>query len=169
MGKRVAALGALAALAVAGVPAGRGATGLPRAGILSWDAHHRIVRLTLLAGLGNENNGFNFDGYGRGELVVTVPLGAHVVVDCENRGGRSASCAIISNSLSTVPAFRHAASPNPWLGLDPGAKATFAFRASRIGSFRIASLVPGEEQARMFDVFDVRRVARPSVSIRPGP
>jgi hypothetical protein len=136
---------------------------------LSWDASGRVVRLKLLAGLGSANNGFNFDGYGRGELLVTIPLGWRVVVDCENRGGTRHSCAVVKGSLSTRPAFPGAASPAPITGLAPGTKATFSFRAARIGSFRFACLVPGHEQAREWAVLDVVRGGRPSISARPGP
>jgi sulfocyanin SoxE-like protein len=136
---------------------------------LAWNAQTKVVRLTLLAGLGNENGGFNFDGYGRGRLFVTVPLGWRVVVACENRGVLRHSCTIVSGSLSTRPAFRGATSPSPLAGLAPGRKATFSFVASHIGSFRIACLVPGHEQARMWDVLDVARGGRPSISARPGP
>jgi hypothetical protein len=69
---------------------------------LSWSRAHRAVHLTLLAGLGSANGGFNFDGYGRGELDVRVPLGWRVVVDCENRGGLRHSCAIVRGSLSVA-------------------------------------------------------------------
>jgi hypothetical protein len=136
---------------------------------LRWDAAHHTVHLTLLAGLGGANNGFSFDGYGRGELLVVVPLGDRVVVDCENRGSMRHSCAIVHGSLATSPAFAGAATPAPLRGLSPGAKATFSFRASRLGTYRIACLVPGHEQARMWDVLDVKRVARPTISARPGP
>jgi hypothetical protein len=136
---------------------------------LSWNAHTRVARLTLLAGLGSENAGFNFGGYGRGELLVRVPLGWRVVVDCENRGGRRYSCAIVRDSLAATPAFRGASTPQPAAGLSPGRKATFSFVASRLGSFRIASLVPGDEQARMWDVLDVVENGPPSISARPGP
>jgi len=136
---------------------------------LVWDAQGRIVRLTLLAGLGRENNGFNFDGYGRGELLVTVPLGWRVVVRCENRGSRRHSCAVVRGALATRPAFPGAASPSPLTGLAPGTVASFSFRATRTGTFRLASLVPGQEQARMWDVLDVARVVRPSIAARPGP
>lgn len=136
---------------------------------LRWDAARRTVHLMLLAGLGGANGGFSFDGYGRGELLVVVPLGARVVVDCENRGGVRHSCAIVHGSLATSPAFPGAASPAPLRGLAPGAKAAFAFRPTRTGSYRIACLVPGHEQARMWDVLDVKRVPRPSIFARPGP
>jgi hypothetical protein len=136
---------------------------------LSWDASSRVAHLTLLAGLGGANSGFNFDGYGRGELFVTIPLGWRVVVDCENRGGTRHSSAVVKGSLSTRPAFPGAASPAPITGLPPGAKATFSFRATRIGSFRIACLVPGHEQAREWAVLDVVRGGTLSISARAGP
>src|SRR6185503_17317286 len=110
-----------------------------------------------------------FDGYGRGELDVRVPLGWRVVVDCENRGGLRHSCAIVRGSLSVAPAFRGASSPQPLTGLSPGAKATFSFTASRTGTFRIACLVAGQEQARMFDVLEIVRGGTPAISVRPGP
>ena len=130
---------------------------------------HKLVHLTLLAGLGTANNGFNFDGYGRGELQVRVPLGWRVVVDCENRGSMRHSCAIVKGSLASTPAFRGASTKQPAVGLFPGAKATFSFTAGRTGTFRIACLVPGHEQARMWDVLVVGRGGRPSISVRPGP
>jgi hypothetical protein len=136
---------------------------------LSWDTAGRTAHLTLLAGLGSANNGFNVDGYGRGELLVTIPLGWRVVASCENRGTTRHSCAVVKGSLSTRPAFPGAASRAPVTGLSPGAKATFSFTASRIGSFRIACLVPGHEQAREWAVLDVARVRTPAISARPGP
>jgi hypothetical protein len=156
---------ALAALVTASVLAGTAAAAPGPARYLAWNASTRTVHLTLLAGLGAANNGFNFDGYGRGELLVTVPLGARVVVDCENRGAMRHSCAIVANALAQRPAFRRAATP----ALGPGAKESFTFTASRTGTFRIACLVPGHEQARMWDVLDVKRVARPTISARRGP
>jgi hypothetical protein len=136
---------------------------------LSSDATHRIAHLTLLAGMGARNNGFNFDGYGRGELLVRVPLGWKVVVDCENRGGGRHSCSVVRGSLSTTPAFAGATSADPLAGLAPGAKESFSFVVNRVGTFRIASLVPGQEQARMYAVLDVTRGGRSSISARPGP
>jgi len=159
------AIGALSLVLCSSAAAGRPSPG----SFLSWNAAQRVVRLQLLAGLGGENNGFNFDGYGRGELLVRVPVGWRVVVDCENRGGMRHSCAIVKGSLATRAAFPGAASPQPVAGLAPGAKATFSFTASRAGSYRIACLVPGHEQARMWDVLDVVRGGRPSISARQGP
>jgi hypothetical protein len=151
------------------VPAAAHASSPPPTHYLSWSKAHRVARLTLVAGLTGENHGFNFDGYGRGELLVRIPVGWRVVVTCRNAGGTRHSCAVVSGSLSTSPAFKGAASPSPVSGLSPGAEAHFSFVARRIGTFRIACLVPGHEQARMWDVLDVIRRGRPSISARPGP
>ena len=129
----------------------------------------RVVSLTLVAGYDSENQGFNFDGYGRGELLVTVPVGWRVRVSCVNRGGMRHSCAVVTGPMTAAPAFRGASVPDPVQGLDPGSKAAFSFVASRAGSYRLASIVPGDEEARLWDVLEVARVARPSISARPGP
>ncbi len=159
-------MGAAAVLAAA-APAG--AARPNPAQFLSAQSAKRTVHLTLLAALGSSNSSFNFDGYGRGELQVRVPVGWRVVVDCENRGGLRHSCAIVKGSLSTTPAFPGASTPHPTVGLSPGNKATFSFVARRVGSFRIACLVPGHEQARMWDVLEVTAGGRPSIFARPGP
>src|SRR5665213_1621450 len=137
MAGRVTVAGLLTALVAAS--AASAAAGPGR--YLSWDAGRHVAHLTLLAGLGAGNNGFNFDGYGRGELLVRVPVGWRVVVDCENRGGGRHSCAVVRGSLASTPAFVGAASPHPIVGLSPGAKASFSFVASRTGTYRIASLL----------------------------
>ena len=157
-----AALASIIVLAAAGPAA---AARPDPAQFFTWSKAHRLVHLTLLAGLGGSNNGFNFDGYGRGELLVRVPVGWRVVVDCENRGGMRHSCAIVKGALTVAPAFSGAATQ----ALSPGSKATFSFVARRVGTFRIACLVPGHEQARMWDVLDVTRGGKPSISVRPGP
>ena len=136
---------------------------------LAVDARHKVVAVTLDAGDGSGNGGFNFDGYGRGELQVRVPLGWRVRVTCANRSAMRVSCAVVRGPMTAEPAFRGASTPDPVQGLDSGAKATFSFVASRAGSYRFASLVPGEEDARMWDVLEVARGGAPSISARPGP
>lgn len=136
---------------------------------LSVDAKARVVTLTLDAGDGSWNNGFNFDGYGRGEMLVTVPRGWRVRGICVNRGSMRHSCAVVQGPMTATPAFKGASTPDPIEGLNPGSRATFSFVASRTGSFRIACLVPGHEEARMWDVLEVVAGGRPAISARPGP
>jgi sulfocyanin SoxE-like protein len=136
---------------------------------LSADPAAKKVRLTLKAGLGSSNNGFNFDDYGRGELLVSVPQGWRVTVACQNHASRRASCAVVDGARSATIAFPGAATSQPLQGLEPGATETFSFTAGRTGTYRITSLVPGEAEARMYAVLDVTKGGSPSISARPGP
>jgi FtsP/CotA-like multicopper oxidase with cupredoxin domain len=133
------------------------------------DAKARTALVTLYAGYNGENNGFNFDGYGRGELTVQVPRGWRVRVTCTNKGAMAHSCAVVRGPMTITPAFRGATTPNPTDGIPPGQTATFSFVASRVGVYRFACLVPGHEEARMWDVLVVTRGGKPSISARPGP
>jgi hypothetical protein len=133
------------------------------------DAAHKVASVTLVAAYDGGNNGFNFDGYGRGELLVSVPRGWRVRVTCTNRGAVRHSCAVVRGPMTVTPAFRGASVPNAVQGLDRGRTATFSFVASRAGSYRFACLVPGHEDARMWDVLEVTRGGKPSISARAGP
>jgi hypothetical protein len=133
------------------------------------DAKHRVAIVTLYAGYNGENNGFNFDGYGRGELFVSVPRGWRVRVRCVNRPAMRHSCAVVKGPMTITPAFPGATIPRPVVGLTRGQAATFTFVASKAGAYRLASLVPGQEQARMWDVLEVRKGGKPSIRARPGP
>jgi sulfocyanin SoxE-like protein len=136
---------------------------------LHWSRAERSVELTLAAGLDSSNNGYNFDGYGRGELLVTVPVGWRVTIECVNRSSRRASCAVSPSTQHGGPAIPGATIAHAVTGLAPGARASFAFTPRRTGSYRLVSLVPGQAAARMFDVLDVVRGGVPSASARAGP
>lgn len=126
------------------------------------DARTHTATVTLIASYDGENSGFNFDGYSR-ELMWTVPRGWKIRVRCKNRGPLRNSCAVVKNASSTKPAFRGASTRRPTVGLAPGHSATFSFRATKAGVYRFACLVPGHEQARMWDVLKISRRGRPSV------
>jgi hypothetical protein len=130
-------------------------------------AHAHVVSLTLIAGYDSSNGGFNFDGYGRGELLVKVPLHWRVRVTCTNRSALRNSCAVVRGAMTTRLAFPGASTPDPISGLAEGATATFSFVAGRTGVFRLVSLVPGHAEARQWDVLEVVGSGRPSVSVRP--
>jgi hypothetical protein len=166
---RVATSSLLAAAASALALAATSAGASPPAGKwLTWNAHARTASLVLVAGYDGSNNGFNFDGYGRGRLLVRIPTGWRVTVTCRNAASMRHSCAIVRGPRTAAPAFRGASTPSPLLGLRSGKTARFTFTASRPGTYRIACLVPGHEDARMWDVFVVGGVKRPSISTRTG-
>ena len=126
------------------------------------EARRHVVDVTLVASYDGANGGFNFDGYSR-VLLWRVPLGWRVRVTCENRGPLRHSCAVVQGAGSAQPAFPGAETKAPFTGLEAGRSSTFAFRASRAGVFRFADLVPGHEQARMYDVLEIARGGKPSV------
>ena len=135
---------------------------------LAVDAARHRVTITLIASYDGENSGFNFDGYSR-YLMWTVPRGWTVRVVCKNRGPLRHSCAVVKGAGSVKPAFRGAATRRPQTGLAAGQSARFTFRASRAGVFRFACLVPGHENARMYDVLKITRGGKPSaVDLRAG-
>jgi FtsP/CotA-like multicopper oxidase with cupredoxin domain len=134
----------------------------PPSRFLAVDAHRHRVTITLIASYDGTNNGFNFDGYSR-YLMWTVPRGWTVRVVCRNRGPLRHSCAVVQGAGSSKPAFRGATTPQPGIGLEAGHRASFTFRASRIGVYRFACLVSGHETAQMWDVLKIVRRGRPSV------
>ena len=134
----------------------------PPGKFLAVDAQRHRVTVTLIASYNGENGGFNFDGYSR-FLMFTVPRGWMVRVVCTNRGPLRHSCAVVHGADSAKPAFPGAETPQPQIGLEAGHTARFTFRASRKGVYRFACLVPGHEDARMWDVLKVTRGRKPSV------
>jgi sulfocyanin SoxE-like protein len=140
----------------------------PPSRFLAVDAHRHKVTITLIASYDGTNGGFNFDGYSR-YLMWTVPRDWTVRVVCENRGPLRHSCAVVTGAGSTRPAFRGAATAQPFVGLEAGGTGHFTFRANRTGVFRFACLVPGHEDARMWDVLKVTRGGKPRVvDLRAG-
>jgi Sulfocyanin (SoxE) domain len=135
--------------------------GPPPSQFLAVDASAKAVTITLIASYNGENSGFNFDGYSR-ELMWTVPRGWTIHVVCKNRGSLRHSCAVVRGAGTTRPAFSGAATPQPRIGLESGATATFTFAATKPGVYRFVCLVPGHEQARMWDVLKIVPRGKPS-------
>ncbi len=136
---------------------------------LSYEPSAKQANLTLVGALGDVNHGFNFDGYAKGALSVSIPTGWKVTVECRNAGAVNHSCAVTKTGPGPVvrPAFSGAASPNPTKGLAKGQSATFSFTTGAPGSYRITCLVPGHELAGMWDNFVVTKSGTPSLSLGP--
>jgi len=117
------------------------------------------------SGAGAAFSGYNYNGYGRGAVLVDVPLGWRVTVRCVNDVATVPhSCAIIRDAGDqTAPVFPGAATPDPQRGLPPGHSAEFSFVASRPGGYRIACLIPYDETMGMWDAFEITRTQRPSI------
>jgi Sulfocyanin (SoxE) domain len=73
---------------------------------LAWNSTSHTATITLIAGATNAIAGFNFNGYGNGQMVVSVPLGYYVLVKFSNRGAFPHSALITpyadKNNTSTL-------------------------------------------------------------------
>src|SRR5437764_2068355 len=136
---------------------------LPLSRWLSSDAGRRTVTITVIPADNPAYNGFNFNGYGKGQVDIVVPVGWRVTIRCLNTGlGGRHSCALVSGADASRPALAGASSPDPDRGLAHGRSASFSFTAPKPRAFRIASLVPGEERAGMWDVLEIKGRRRPT-------
>jgi hypothetical protein len=128
------------------------------------DAATQTAVVTLIAGHPATDIQFNYNGYGSGALVLTVPVGWHVTIQCENHGTVANSCAVVANSKATAPVQPGWSTPEPQRGLDPGGSASFAFTPTATGSYRIASLVDGHEASGMWADVEVVAEGTPTLT-----
>jgi len=122
------------------------------------------VIVVLVAGYPASDYQFNYNGYGSGALVLTVPIGWSVTVQCENHGTVPNSCSVVRGRQDTAPIDPRWSTPDPTRGLDPGQSASFEFQPTQAGSFRIASLVGGNEASGMWADLEVTAGGRPTLT-----
>lgn len=132
------------------------------------DAADRSVVITLIAGYPAGEYQFNYDGYGGGGLVVTVPVGWTATIQCENRGTVANSCSVVADQSATAPLRPDWTTVAPTQGLDPGASGSFDFAPSKTGSYRIASLVDGHEASGMWADLEVTPTGKPTLTAPGG-
>jgi hypothetical protein len=164
----VGSLGVLSLLAACAGGSGAAADSSPSpaASFLQSDPSTKSVTLTLISSYDSDNAGFNFDGYDSGKMVVSVPDGWKVTVNCGNKGTSFHSCAIVNKGGDQTPAIQGASTPNPTGGFPPGATQTFTFTASSPATYRISCLVPGHDDSGMWDTFIVTSSGEPSISFK---
>jgi hypothetical protein len=131
---------------------------------LTVDAASHNVVLTLIAGYPASNLQFNYNGYGNGDLQVTVPVGWTLDVQCENRGTVPNSCSVVSDGRATEPLRPDWSTPNPQSGLAPGTSAAFRVVPDAPGQYRITSLVTGREAAGMWARLQFTSSGQPAIS-----
>ena len=131
------------------------------------DAASHSVIVTLIAGYPATDFQFNYNGYASGALVLKVPAGWSVTVQCENRGTVPNSCAVVRGPGDLAPVDPSWSTPDPQQGLQPGTSASFTFTPPSPGSYRIASLVAGSEASGMWLDLEVTDGGSPSLTA-PG-
>jgi FtsP/CotA-like multicopper oxidase with cupredoxin domain len=134
---------------------------------MTQDAEQKVVTLKVVGSMNHVNGTMNFNGYGNGDLTVTVPFGWTVKVEFSN-GGFGA----LPHSLVVIdpkkkpklsggdPAFPAATTIKLVQGLVPGETDTFEFTADKAGRFLLWCGVPSHGQNGMWNNLVISRAAR---------
>jgi sulfocyanin len=129
------------------------------------------VDVSIVAGKNAGDGGFDFNGYQRGGMTVTVPTGWRVVLHFENVSTLAHSLIVLPSSgaqqaaPSGPPAFPGAMTKDLSAGLANGTKTTLTFTASKPGTYAFVCGVPGHAVAGMWDKLVVSDAAKaPSVT-----
>lgn len=147
------------------------AAGAMIAGTPALGATTHSVDVTIVAGKNATDGGFDFNGYQRGAMTLTVPVGWQVVVHFENAGAAPHSMAVLPTgahqqvALPATPSFPGATTANFSAGIPKGAKQTFTFTASKAGTYELICGCPAHGVAGMWDSLIVSATAdAPSVT-----
>lgn len=137
---------------------------------LVWNNKTHTATLTLVAAYNNTLSGYNFNGYAKGQMTVSVPSGTKVNVVFSNDAPLPHSAVFTpftKMSSSTIPvAFKGSESPNPTSGVAKGKAQKFSFMANKVGKYAIVCAVPGHELIGMWDVFMVTKGGKASITIK---
>jgi len=114
------------------------------------DAASKTAEFKLVAGLTEANGGMNFDGFGRGGLVLTVPRGWNVVFHFKNEDPNLPHSVEVIPVGPVPPAFEHATTGRIEQGFPTGQGTDVRFVPGKAGSFLIFCAVPGHGVAGMW-------------------
>jgi hypothetical protein len=120
----------------------------------------KTLELTLVGSQGPAFGGMNFNGYGRGEMVVRVPLGYTVDVTFRNRSAQVPHSAMVTpigqveRVQGFTPAFPGAETENPQSGITSGT-AFFSFAANKTGKYALLCAVPGHAVGGMWNTLEI--------------
>ena len=162
--RRLAALaaGAAALLLAVGVVLGlrHGQTSPPK-----------TAEFGLVTGKTTANGSFNFNGYAKGALTVTVPAGWKVVIRYSNAGALRHSLDVIPYTgtqpdSAPAPAFAGASTKDLVDGIGVGKQETVTFVAGKPGTYELLCGVLGHAQAGMWARLTVSPTAK-APSVRP--
>jgi sulfocyanin len=139
----------------------------------SWlraDTSTKSVEFKLVAGLTGLNGGMNFNGFKKGGLNLTVPVGWKVVMHFKNEDPNLPhSVEVIADTTSLPfgplpPAFDQATSGKLEQGFSDGQGADIRFLARKAGSYLIFCAVPGHGAAGMWIRLTVSAADKPTLA-----
>src|SRR6266567_3436028 len=138
------------------------------------DAASKTVEFKLVAGLTDANGGMNFNGFGRGGLVLTVPQGWNVVLHFKNEDPNLPHSVEVIPEAAAIPtgpvppAFEHATTGRLEQGFPAGQGTDVRFVAGKAGTFLIFCAVPGHGAAGMWIRLTVSATAvKPALAAAP--
>jgi len=130
----------------------------------------KTVELTLIAGKTNDNSSFNFNGFSKGKMTLTIPVGWTVVVHYQNFSPLRHSFDVIPytgtqpDAPPPPPVFRGATTQDPVSGIGVGKNETITFVAGTAGKYEYLCGVAGHAPAGMWNYLVVSSTANvPSV------
>jgi sulfocyanin len=143
---------------------------------LTWNPSTRTATFKLVAGIpGRAKSPFNFNGYTDGELTLSVPDGATVVMNFVNEDGTPHSAQIIAdvrplpNMALDQPAIPRAYTRAAAEGIAQFGTDVVRFKAAPPGQYLIFCGVPGHGLSGMWIGFNVSAdAATPSLSEKEG-
>ena len=142
---------------------------------LTWDAASKTVTLAITAGSTSTNSKWNFNGASHGDMTITVPVGAKVIIDFTNNDAGNAHSVGVVVPKQPVPAsgdgmtfLAPTAYSVPFTrGTPRGKTERFEFKAEKDGSYWLFCGVPPHGSGGMYVKFEVSSKAKaPSVASR---
>ena len=174
--RRASALVALAFLAVIVTAGGAGAAATAPPSWMTVDAAKKAVSFVIKMAENGTNGTFNFNGYARGDMTITVPLGwkvhMHVINIGEGAIPHSLEIAAVTEAMPSQgvsPAFDGAYTVQLVPGMGVGKSDSVDFTANQAGKYWMMCGVPGHAEGGMWDWFVVSPTAtEPTVTFSKG-
>ncbi len=138
------------------------------------DEAGKTVQMDIVAGLTSATGSLNYNGYAKGEMTLTVPVGWTVVMNFSSRDADVPHSLFITDKappypgvLTDEPAIPRAYSINLQEGILPGKSDVLRFLVDKAGQYFMVCGVPGHAASGMWDHLVVAANApRPTVEVK---
>jgi sulfocyanin len=138
------------------------------------DEAAKKVEMDVVAGLTGENGSWNYNGYAKGAMTLTIPVGWTVVMNFSSHDANVPHSLFITdqtppypNLMPDTPGIPRAYSINLQQGLGPGKSDVLRFAVDKPGEYYMVCGVPGHAASGMWDHLHVSSEAhRPSVELK---
>jgi sulfocyanin len=130
-----------------------------------YDEASNTVDMTITAGATPDDNYWNYNGAFKGEMAISVPVGATVNITLVNKDPNMPHSVAIDSHVGTWsaaptpdPAFEGAMTDNPTDMMNatmPGETESISFVADQAGEYSMVCYMPGHAATGMWVFFDV--------------